>query len=111
MDAVLAEGNFRVKKWVMSGDAATPEVTVDMSKEEGQKVLGMLWIPFNDVFRFKVKVNFSPKFKGLRSGPDMRRADCETDFPKVLTRRMVVSQLAACFDPMGLIAPYTVLSK
>ena len=111
VDTVLAEGNFRVKKWIMSGDNLASNVSVDMSKEIGQKVLGMLWIPTEDVFKFIVKLNFSPKFKGVRCGPNIRKAECESSFPVVLTRRMIVSQLAASFDPLGLILPYTVLSK
>ena len=111
VDTVLAEGNFRVKEWVMSGEETKEKNEIDMCKDAGQKVLGMRWIPSRDSFIFEVKVNFSPKVRGLRSGKDWGETECREKFPSRLTRRMIVSQVAACFDPLGFLLPYTVRSK
>ena len=111
VDAVLAEGSFHVKGWVMTGDKPKDDVDVDVSKELGQKVLGMRWDPAQDFFKFIVKLNFSPKHRGVRSGENVTKDEFDVRFPNELTRRMVVSQIAATFDPYGFLIPFTLKSK
>ena len=111
VDMVLAEGNFKVKGWVISGEAHSQAVDVDMNKELGQKVLGMRWTPGTDEFSFILKLNFNPKHRGVRRGCDLTRESCLSEFPLNLTRRMLVSQLASIFDPYGYLLPFTIGAK
>lgn len=110
INLVLAEGGFKIKHWLMSGnEIGNSDLSLLDSREE--KVLGLNWDPKEDKFSYKVKLNFSKKFRNVREGPCLTRSDLEEKIPKVLTKRTILSQVAAVYDPLGLIAPFTLTSK
>ena len=68
VEALLPIGGFKLKNWTFSEDH---NKSIDIrnavfsrlnrSEVKQEKVLGMLWDPLQDVFKFQVKVNFSSK--------------------------------------------------
>ena len=107
---VLAEGDFHLRNWHSnnlrvqeelngvrsSGEAAnlpeqlpSPEAEVHLDALDGTKVLGVSWRPRSDCLSF------------CTSQP----------VPEVVTRRWLLSTVAAIFDPLGLAAPIIVQAK
>lgn len=110
IETVLGRGNFHMKHWVVSGEEQQSEGR-DISGSDAAKVLGLLWIPAQDNFVFKVLINFSRKVKGARVTPGMTKDQCLLDFPVNLTRRMVLRQVASLYDPLGFLVPVTLKAK
>ena len=112
VQCVLKKGGFKIKHWIMSGDEdMTAKSKITFSNVDKEKVLGMCWIPKQDHFIFQVKINFSPRNKNLPTGPDLTELNIATELPKTLTRRMVLSQTARIYDPLGFITPVTLKAK
>lgn len=80
----MAEGGFRVKHWIVSKNVGR-ETDVWVLDTDMEKVLELQWNLKSDCFTFRVRVNFSPKVKKVRSSPDMSREGCVTKFPTRLT--------------------------
>ena len=76
--------------------------TEDSGEIKEQKVLGLYWDAKEDIFSFKVKLNFSKKRGNARVGPDLSQSEIPEKVPKQLTRRIVLSQLNGFFDPAGM---------
>ena len=74
------------------------------SEGDEQKVLGVRWNSNGDEFCFKTQLNFTPKIKKLRSGPNLTQEQVPALIPPVLTKRMVLSQINGIYDPLGLAA-------
>ena len=109
IEAVLLHGNFSIKHWIVSGQIKSD--VINILDTDTEKELGMRLDTKSDCFVFKVKINFSTKIKKLRSEPDMTKLECINKFPSVLTWRMVLSQIATIYDPMGLVLPITLKAK
>ena len=119
VEALLAAGGFKLKDWIISkGHNESVDINrsvsnnLNISETKQEKVLGMLWDPHKDFFKFQVKVNFSLKqrkqyIENNLLSPD----DLKSHSPTMLTRRMVVSQAARVYDPLGLVIPATLLAK
>ncbi|XP_063591692.1 uncharacterized protein LOC134768817 [Penaeus indicus] len=108
-EKILSYGNFKVKQWIMTGDVDKDDL--DFSENEGDKILGLYWDRWNDEFKFKARLNFSPKYKGIRTGPDLKFSNFICNIPPVLTKRIVISQMCSVYDPLGLLLPYTLKAK
>lgn len=108
-EKILSEGNFRIKHWIVSGRCESSYVNVIKSDKE--KVLGLNWNPIDDCFSFTVKVNFSPRIRKIRSGQNLELSDIDDKFPEVVTRRMILSQVASLYDPLGLVGPVSLKAK
>ncbi|CAC5417070.1 unnamed protein product [Mytilus coruscus] len=118
---MLACGGFRIKHWIISGNEkcgstlqsqdSGESVEVDLDEFAHEKILGMRWDPKQDLFDFKVKINFSPKYKNVRKGENITKSQIESSVPTSLTPRMVLSQVASVYDPLGLAPPYTLAAK
>ena len=65
----------------------------------------MTWVPESDKFIFKINVEFQ-KGQHCVDENSLRR-----NIPHILTRRMLLSQLAKTFDPLGLLTPFILLAK
>ena len=118
IDKFIKPGGFKIKKWVFSGKKAkqmkapdTENSTENKPEDESeiQTILGMKWDQNSDVFKFDVHVNFSPKQRKLRTGPDLILENVSTKIP--LTKRMILSQINGIYDPLGLAGPFTVRAK
>ena len=119
IDLVLSKGSFVIKEWITSSSA--PSVTSSAAKQifagsadaasEVSKVLGVVWNPQKDTFEYNVKVNFSQKSRKIRSEPNLTADNLLENFPRVLTQRIILSQLNSFYDPIGLAAPFIVCAK
>lgn len=132
IDELIKHGGFEIKHWTyatteegnkvqdLQHDHGSPMCERDVSdhhappvKESSneQKVLGLQWNSNEDEFRFKVQLNFSPKIRKCRSGPNLNRNQVPSSIPPILTKRMVLSQINGIYDPLGLATPFTVRAK
>ena len=110
-ESMVENGGYHFKEWRVSGREV---------KEEGQQlkgengitsVLGTAWNHMEDVFTFVPILNFSKKKRGVRTEPDLKRSEVPERLPDCLTRRMVLQQVMAIYDPMGMLAPFTIIAK
>ena len=76
-----------------------------------EKVLGVCWRPVEDLFCFKVTLNFSGRKRKLHTEPDIESHQLTERFPAKLTKRMILSQINSIYDPLGLAGPFTVREK
>ena len=100
IDGILGEGDFHIKKWIISG--------MDHVQECGQgeeKVLGLRWDALNDEFFFKPKL----MFKNCELITSL--TELESRIPGTLTKRDILSQVARIYDPIGLLGGFVVLLK
>lgn len=115
-DEILDMGGFKCKGWVLSH---RPGAKVEFGSEVEEsdlydlieKVLGMQWEPLLDQFRFFFRLNLGPKRGKVRLEPDITKVEFIRNPPIVLTRRLVLSIVAALFDPMSLLTPVLLQSK
>ena len=116
---VLSKGGFEIKCWQFSssttasdpsGQASSVSLLKGNSQDE-TAVLGVDWQPVRDVIVYHVMLNFSPKRRGKFSEPNLTADNVHVSLPSIMTRRAVLQQVMAIFDPLGLIAPYLLVAK
>lgn len=98
MKALLSAGGFDLRKWTTNdvsvqraiGGAASSNNPIEFATEDVHSVLGVVWSPRNDKIQFNIK---------------------EPTTFKLLTKRVITSEVAKLFDPTGLLAPYVVTGK
>ena len=115
-DSILLHANMHVKKWVYSGDSQCESVEVGDTLNTAlsldlERMLGITWDPYKDVFRFTMRINLSPLKNKSRTGPDLTKEQLISDPPKSITRREYYSQVQSLFDPIGLLAPVLLKAK
>ena len=100
IDEVLGSGGFQVKKWVSNGqidaeeDAEEdPGEVILVGESHTEKVLGTVWLPKEDKFSFRIKMEFT---NGSPAAVHPRPFT-----PGKLTKRLILSKLAGVFDPIG----------
>lgn len=93
--SILEKGKLPIRKFCSNSAEVMKAIPVELhgsSLKVGDKdvikTLGMLWLPEKDVFTFH-----------------------HDAFPKPITKRSIISEVSSVFDPLGLIAPITVLGK
>lgn len=113
IESVLKGGGFTIKYWVTSFKPNDEQGATQLNilNTDNERILGLVWNPETDTFRFKVRINFSCKKNKLPTQPDLDISRISEDFPQVLTRRMVLSQVARVYDPLGLITPLILRAK
>ena len=110
VDRVLASGGFKVKGWtsnhVLTEDNSNQDGSSStgmtlLTNETAEKVLGLVWDHLKDVFTFKVNVELLSSEKAAKQKIQGKR----------LTKRMILSQIARIFDPLGFAAAFIVKAK
>lgn len=88
VDEVLATGGFQVKKWTSNVALDSKESSEEVlfgGETHAEKVLGTVWLPKEDTFSFKIKIESA----GVN------------DKSTKLTKRQILSKLAGIFHPVG----------
>ena len=98
LSELVQAGGLEFAKW-MSSDAKVlksippnqqeNQTPLDLNREAKVSTLGVQWVPSSDVFTYCV-----PVYK-----------------KSLLTKRLLLSELAKVFDPLGLLSPVTVTAK
>ena len=115
INEIVESGGFEMKEWISNAsNSAQSELTNlptarDVSNEKS-KILGMFWDPAKDQFIFKVQINFSPKQRKVRTGPNLTLEQLAMENIS-LTKRMILSQINGIYDPLGLLVPFTMKAK
>ena len=88
VDHILKEGGFTVKHRTISGKEEQNhyQIYLDFPK---QKVLGVQWKSESDSFCFVTSINFSPKRRNVRDGPNLTIDQIPVGIPVGLTKRMI----------------------
>ena len=100
-EAIMAEGGFRFKEWVRSGDPGEKEIGKELSK-----ALGVYWRTQDDKIVYKVRVNFGKKIRNRRDKPYSTADTIEEDFPKKFTKRLALKLTHSIFDPPCLVQQF-----
>ena len=110
VDKVLASGGFKVKGWtsnhVLTEDNSNQDGSSStgmtlLTNETAKKVLGLVWDHLKDVFTFKVNVEHLNSEQTAEQKIQGKR----------ITKRMILSQIARIFDPLGFAAAFIVKAK
>ena len=94
----------------MSGSDVNCDGT-ELLEIETEKVLGISWDMKDDQFFYTVKIHFFPNYMKVHSMPNLLYDELDSKFATILTRHMVISQVASVFDPLGLIQSFTLFAK
>ena len=105
-DKILDKGGFLIKHWIYSGK----DVPCDDPNDKTE-ILGINLWRYNDTISFTAKLNFSPKRRKLRTGPDLKPCNIPQGIPQVLTRRLVLEQVMSVFEPYGFFGPFMLRAK
>ena len=104
---------FKIKGWTISGSSDSwneKEIPSEMYVP-AEKVLGVCWRPVEDLFCFKVTLNFSGRKRKRHTEPDIESHQLTERFPATLTKWMILSQINSIYDPLGLAGPFTIREK
>lgn len=97
---MLLRGGFQLRKWGSNSEFVLSSIpseereirpTLDLSGSETVKALGLQWQPSSDALAYSVQVH-------------------DLDTPN-LNKRLLLSDAAKLFDPLGLLSPTTVIAK
>lgn len=116
IEQILKAGGFFMKPWVyssQSGRQESREVNTEVKTmilpnqltEKDNKALGLGYTVGDDKLYVMVAVNFSKRKKKIRIGQDLLREEVKGQTPNPLTRRELLSQVSALYDPLGLVTP------
>ena len=122
VEKILQAGGFSLKPWTLSGQsgrsgtAASSDdkptttgprtlVLPNQMLDEESKALGVGYEPETDKLRLMTSINFSKKRGKMRTGIDLHEDEVRSSTPNPLTRRILLSQVAGFYDPIGLATP------
>ncbi|XP_065152486.1 uncharacterized protein [Paramisgurnus dabryanus] len=121
VEEILKAGGFSLKPWVLTGQSGRSEKPTDPSnvrstepktlilpnqmRDEENKALGLGYEPESDKLRMLTSVNFSKRRGKMRIGLDLQEDEIKGNTPNPLTRRILLSQIAGFYDPIGLASP------
>lgn len=95
--ALLKSGGFNLRKWssnntdlLKGNEPTTNQTSFDFKHPESTKALGLRWNPQEDVLLFQFQLNTAPK---------------------LLTKRLLLSEISKVFDPLGWLSPVTTKLK
>ena len=128
IDEALCEGGFKVKYWLIPKNIIDNQLSQlksgtmnDVSEDvnvkslfeksdetlDDQKVLGMKWNPATDANLFLTELKFKQK-KIMIESPNQNE---NHSILLILTKIIILSQINAFFDPLGLASPFTIRAK
>lgn len=95
VSTILEQAGFRLRKWTASDPTLLDGVARDTAAAvrnigEEVKTLGLFWHPQRDELQCRVRA---------------------PDFPRKVTKRIILSTISQIFDPLGLIGPTTIRAK
>ncbi|UYV75384.1 hypothetical protein LAZ67_13000077 [Cordylochernes scorpioides] len=96
---LLSPAGFNLREWQMGGPGIV--------NGENISVLGMKWDTADDTLTISDKLMMTPTHKSLDQEND---AKIENHTHK-LTKRIMLSEAHAVFDPLGLFSPFTIVPK
>ncbi|UYV79754.1 hypothetical protein LAZ67_18000565 [Cordylochernes scorpioides] len=96
---LLSPAGFNLREWQMGGPGIV--------NGENISVLGMKWDTADDTLTISDKLMMTPTYKSLDQEND---AEIENHTHK-LTKRIMLSEAHAVFDPLGLFSPFTIVPK
>ena len=102
---ILATVGFKAKTMICSGDT-DPDLLSKMSK-----VLGLEWIPSQDVIRYKLTFNLHKRNGASKAGPDLTEADIPMILTLTFTKRLALTVTAQIYDPLGILCSFTIRFK
>ena len=102
IEALLDEGNFKMKDWIFTHDRTDLLKTIPNDKSSTEKVLGVVWNPVQ--YEFVYKIHLLTTSKNKRNGKTYDDASNPT-------KRIILSQVNSIYDPLGLAGPFTVRAK
>ena len=103
---IMAKGSFYIKYMVRDGEDR-PEVL----EQFGGAILGLPWDTPTDTIHMKLEVNLSMKVQKIRQGQAVMPVTMDLLEETTLTRRIMLSQVYAIYDPLGLLSPITIKYK
>ena len=107
IETILNKGGFSIKGWTFGGHGVPREEL----NQEKQEVLGASYEASSDSLFFPARINFSPKKRNVFTEPNLTAEDIPAKVPTSLTRRLVLQQVMAVYDPLGLLAPFLLEAK
>ncbi|XP_039513360.1 uncharacterized protein LOC120468822 [Pimephales promelas] len=119
VEEILRAGGFFLKHWIRSeeswkpGDGESVEATEEdrilklpnQLRDKDNKALGVGYLAEKDTLYIMTSINFSKRKKKMRIGQNLLKEEVRTKTPNPLTRRMLLSQVAGLYDPIGLVTP------
>lgn len=122
VEKILKAGGFSLKPWTISGQSGRSGTIANSSdkptstaprtlvlpnqmRDEESKALGVGYEPETDKLRVMTSINFSKKRGKMRTGIDLCEDEVRSNTPNPLTRRILLSQVAGFYDPIGLATP------
>ena len=112
VEDVLKCRGFSIKHWVVSGefnDSLSELTEIKFLDSKTGRVLGMTWSPERDTFSYTFNLDFTIHY-GSRHLKEHTRSTSNI-VPEIVTPRMMLSQLAKIYDPLGLISPFILEGK
>ena len=113
VDELIGKGGFVIKEWIVSLKGEDSQITSvnDIKTFSNHKVLGLVWKNCSDYLKYQIKLNLSPKKRGIYTEPEIQKLEVPDKIPKLITKRMLLSQINKIYDPLGLITPFTIKAK
>ena len=110
IESILEQGGFKIKGFVTSGCDSSETLSLLGAGELG-RVLGIGYVPKDDVFRIIVRINLSKKLRKGRAEPDIEYENIPSIMKMNITLRILLSFVNSCYEPLGLASPITVQFK
>ena len=102
IESVLHSGGFQIKHWTKNNSPPHAALTaLFVIEESSTKVLGLHWSPSTDQLLFTVRINFSSKVNGKFTSDNLTVTNFKAQFPAILTKRSILSQINGIYDPLG----------